>query len=223
VAEAAKVIGNTQRDVKIGRVNELALLCHRLGIDTQEVLAAAGTKWNFLPFKPGLVGGHCIGVDPYYLAYKAQEVDFNPEMVLAGRRLNDSMGVYVAATVTKLMIRRQIQPAGARVLVLGLTFKGNTPDVRNTKIVDVVRELEEYGSHVDVHDPWADAEEAREEYGLALLAQPEPASYDAIVVAVAHREFVALGFEGIRRLGAPNCVLYDIKHLLPKEQVGGRH
>lgn len=222
VAEAAKVIENTQRDVNIGLINELALMFEKLGIDTQDVLAAASTKWNFLPFKPGLVGGHCIGVDPYYLAYKAQEIGFNPEMILAGRRLNDSMGAHVAARVIKLMIKRQIQPAGARVLVLGLTFKENTPDVRNTKIADVVRELEEYGSNVEIYDPWADAEHALEEHGVRLVDTPVPGTYDAIVIAVAHREIVELGHAGIRRLGAPNCVLFDIKHVLTKDQVDGR-
>ena len=216
VAEAAKVIENTQRDVNIGLINE------RLGIDTQEVLAAAGTKWNFLPFKPGLVGGHCIGVDPYYLAHKAAEIGFNPEMILAGRRLNDSMGQHVASRVIKLMIKRQIQPAGARVLMLGLTFKENTPDVRNTKVADVVRELEEYGSQVDVYDPWADAAQALDEHGIRLIEAPEAGAYDAIVVAVAHREIVALGYAGIRALGAPNCVLFDIKHVLTKDQADGR-
>jgi UDP-N-acetyl-D-glucosamine/UDP-N-acetyl-D-galactosamine dehydrogenase len=222
VAEAAKVIENTQRDVNIALINELALIFNRLGIDTSEVLAAAGTKWNFLNFKPGLVGGHCIGVDPYYLTYKAEEIGYHPEMILAGRRLNDSMGPYVAARVIKLMIGRNIQPAGARVLVLGLTFKENCPDVRNTKVVDVVRELEGFHCRVEVHDPWVDGAEAEHEYGIAPIASPEPGAYDAVVLAVAHREFAALGIEGIDKLRRANSVLYDIKSLLPKDRVDER-
>src|SRR5690606_14037551 len=189
VAEAAKVIENTQRDVNIALINELALIFHRIGIDTEEVLAAAATKWNFLRFKPGLVGGHCIGVDPYYLTHKAEEVGYRPEMILAGRRLNDGMSEYIAGRVIKLMISRNIQPAGARVLVLGLTFKENCPDVRNTKVADVVRELQSFRCDVDVYDPWADPAEARHEYGIELVERPEPGHYDAIVIAVAHREF----------------------------------
>src|SRR5690606_38242274 len=189
VAEAAKVIENTQRDENIALINELALIFHRIGIDTEEVLAAAATKWNFLRFKPGLVGGHCIGVDPYYLTHKAEEVGYRPEMILAGRRLNDGMSEYIAGRVIKLMISRNIQPAGARVLVLGLTFKENCPDVRNTKVADVVRELQSFRCDVDVYDPWADPAEARHEYGIELVERPEPGHYDAIVIAVAHREF----------------------------------
>ena len=222
VAEAAKVIENTQRDINIALINELALIFQRLGIDTEEVLKAAGTKWNFLNFKPGLVGGHCIGVDPYYLTYKAEEVGYRPEMILAGRRLNDSMAEYVAMRVLKLMISRSIQPSGARVLVLGLTFKENCPDVRNTKVADVVRELKSFGCKVEVHDPWASSAEAEHEYGISLIAEPKAGSYDAIIVAVAHKEYVELGVNGIRRFGTPNNVIFDIKHVLPKEASDGR-
>jgi len=203
-------------------MNELSLIFLRLGIDTEEVLKAAGTKWNFLNFRPGLVGGHCIGVDPYYLTHKAEEVGYQPEIILAGRRLNDSMAEHVANRVIKLMIGRSIQPSGARVLVLGLTFKENCPDVRNTKVVDVVRELKGFGCKVDVHDPWADAAAAEHEYGISLIANPQAGVYDAIVVAVAHKEFVELGASGIRSLGSPNTVIFDIKHVLPKEASNGR-
>ena len=222
VAEAAKVIENTQRDINIALINELSMIFHRLGIDTEEVLKAAGTKWNFLNFRPGLVGGHCIGVDPYYLTHKAEEVGYRPEIILAGRRLNDSMGEHVAMRVVKLMISRNIQPSGARVLVLGLTFKENCPDVRNTKVADVVRELKSFGCKVDVHDPWASSAEAEHEYGISLIEQPKAGTYDAIVVAVAHKEYVELGVNGIRRLGSPNTVVFDIKHVLPKEASDGR-
>jgi UDP-N-acetyl-D-galactosamine dehydrogenase len=222
VAEAAKVIENTQRDINIALMNELALIFHRLGIDTEEVLKAAGTKWNFLGFKPGLVGGHCIGVDPYYLTHKAEEVGYRPEIILAGRRLNDSMAEHVAMRVIKLMIGRNIQPSGARVLVLGLTFKENCPDVRNTKVADVVKELKSFGCNVDVYDPWASPAEAEHEYGIELTARPKAGAYDGVVVAVAHREFVALGAKGIRSFGSPNTVIFDIKHVLPKEASDGR-
>ena len=222
VAEAAKVIENTQRDINIALINELSLIFKRLGIDTEDVLKAAGTKWNFLNFKPGLVGGHCIGVDPYYLTYKAEEIGYRPEVILAGRRLNDSMGAYVATALIKLMITRNIQPSGSRVLCLGLTFKENCPDVRNTKVVDVVRELEAFGCRVDVHDPWADAGEAEHEYGIRIVANPQRGSYDAIVVAVAHREFVALGPKGVRAFGSPNVVIFDVKHVLPKDASDAR-
>jgi UDP-N-acetyl-D-glucosamine/UDP-N-acetyl-D-galactosamine dehydrogenase len=201
VAEAAKVIENTQRDVNIALVNELALIFHRIGIDTEEVLQAAATKWNFLPFKPGLVGGHCIGVDPYYLTEKAQQLNYHPEMILAGRRLNDSMATHVAGQVVKLMIGKHIQPAGARVLVLGLTFKENCPDVRNTKVIDLVRELQSFRCSVDVHDPWVDRAEARHEFGLELVEQPVRGAYDAVVVAVPHREFAELGAAAGARAG----------------------
>ena len=222
VAEAAKVIENTQRDVNIGLINELALIFERIGIDTSDVLEAAGTKWNFLPFRPGLVGGHCIGVDPYYLTHKAEEVGYRPEMILAGRRLNDSMAEYVASRVLKLMISRDISPSGARVLMLGLTFKENCPDVRNTKVADLVRELEEFRCNVDVYDPWVNADESEHEYGIRPVAEPEQGAYDAVIVAVAHREFMDLGYEGVRRFGGPNVVIFDIKSVLPRDKVDGR-
>jgi UDP-N-acetyl-D-galactosamine dehydrogenase len=222
VAEAAKVIENTQRDVNIALINELALIFNRLGIDTEEVLTAAATKWNFLPFKPGLVGGHCIGVDPYYLTHKAESIGYHPEMILAGRRLNDNMATYVASQVIKLMIRKSIQPAGSRVLVLGLTFKENTPDIRNTKVADVVKELAGYGAKVDVYDPWADPDETRHEYGFATIDAPEHGAYDAIVIAVAHDEIRALGNHGVHALGCDKHVVYDIKHVLGKSEVDGR-
>jgi UDP-N-acetyl-D-galactosamine dehydrogenase len=222
VAEAAKVIENTQRDVNIGLINELALIFERLGIDTNDVLEAAGTKWNFLPFRPGLVGGHCIGVDPYYLTAKAEEVGYRPEMILAGRRLNDSMAEHVANRVVKLMIGRNISPSGARVLVLGLAFKENCPDVRNTKVADLVHELEAFRCAVDVYDPWVDKAEAEHEYGIRPVDAPETGAYDAIVMAVAHREFVEMGYERIRAYGRPNVVLYDIRNVLPKDKMDGR-
>jgi len=222
VAEAAKVIENTQRDINIALINELALIFNRLGIDTGEVLDAAGSKWNFLPFRPGLVGGHCIGVDPYYLTAKAEEIGYHPEMILAGRRLNDRMGEYVASQIIKLMIDKNIQPVGARVLLLGLTFKENCPDVRNTKVVDVVAALQSFRHKVDVFDPWADPDEAHREYGISLIAEPDRGAYDAIIIAVAHRQFTALGAAGIREFGAPNSIVYDIKHVLPKDDVDGR-
>ena len=222
VAEAAKVIENTQRDLNIALVNELALIFHRLGIDTSEVLAAAGTKWNFLPFRPGLVGGHCIGVDPYYLTHKAQQIGYHPEVILSGRRINDGMGQHVAQRVIKLMTQRRIHAVGANVLVLGLAFKENCPDLRNTRVVDVVREFESYHATVDVHDPWVDANEARHEYGLELVAELEPGKYDAVILAVAHRQFVELGAERIRALGKPGCVLFDVKQALPRASVDDR-
>ncbi|MGO9852590.1 MAG: Vi polysaccharide biosynthesis UDP-N-acetylglucosamine C-6 dehydrogenase TviB [Steroidobacteraceae bacterium] len=222
VAEAAKVIENTQRDVNIALINELALIFNRLGIDTEEVLAAAGSKWNFLPFKPGLVGGHCIGVDPYYLTHKAQEIGYHPEMILAGRRLNDNMALYVAAQIMQRMAAKRIHVKGARVLMLGVTFKENCPDVRNSKVVDVVRELAKHGARVDTYDPWADAAEVRHEYGLKLTRQLKPRYYDVAVMAVAHRQFRELGARGVRRLCRRPHVLYDIKHLFPAAQVDGR-
>ncbi|MGH8139437.1 MAG: Vi polysaccharide biosynthesis UDP-N-acetylglucosamine C-6 dehydrogenase TviB [Steroidobacteraceae bacterium] len=222
VAEAAKVIENTQRDVNIALINELALIFNRLGIDTEEVLNAAGSKWNFLPFRPGLVGGHCIGVDPYYLTHKAQEIGYNPEMILAGRRLNDNMALYVAGEITKLMAKKRIHVNGCRALVLGLTFKENCPDIRNSKVVDVVRELQKYGARVDVYDPWADGAECKHEYGLRPVRTLEPKRYDIAVIAVAHREFRALGAGGVRRLCRKNHVVYDIKHVFAAADVDGR-
>jgi UDP-N-acetyl-D-galactosamine dehydrogenase len=222
VAEAAKVIENTQRDVNIGLINELALIFERIGIDTNDVLVAAGTKWNFLPFRPGLVGGHCIGVDPYYLTHKAEELGYRPEMILAGRRLNDSMAGHVANRLIKLMIQKNISPSGARVLVLGLAFKENCPDVRNTKVADLVHELEAFRCDVEVCDPWVSADDAFHEYGIRPIAEPANGAYDAIVVAVAHREFVELGFTGIRAFGRPNVAIFDIRNVLPKDKVDGR-
>ena len=214
VAEAAKVIENTQRDVNIALINELALIFHRLGIDTHEVLEAAGTKWNFLPFRPGLVGGHCIGVDPYYLTHKAQSIGYHPEIILAGRRLNDSMGSYVVSQLVKAMTKRRIHVQGARVLVMGLTFKENCPDLRNTRIVDIVKELGDYNVDVDVYDPWVEPEEAVHEYGITPIAKPEAGKYDAVILAVAHHQFKDLGAEGIRKLGKPEHILYDLKYVL---------
>ena len=222
VAEAAKVIENTQRDVNIALVNELALIFNKMDIDTLEVLQAAGTKWNFLPFRPGLVGGHCIGVDPYYLTHKAQELGYHPEVILAGRRINDGMGSFVATQVLRLMAQRGISIVGARILVLGLAFKENCPDLRNTRVVDIVRELQDYHAQVDVHDPWVDAAEARHEYGLDPVAEPPAGGYDAIIIAVGHRQFAELGATGLRAFGKPNAVLYDVKYVLPLEAVDGR-
>lgn len=214
IAEAAKVIENTQRDLNIALINELAIIFNRMGIDTEAVLEAAGTKWNFLPFRPGLVGGHCIGVDPYYLTHKAQAIGYHPEIILAGRRLNDSMGRYVASQLVKAMLKRRLQVEGARVLVMGLTFKENCPDLRNTRIVDVIAELSEYGIAVDVFDPWVDVAESQHEYGITPVATPAANTYDGIVIAVAHQEFKALGETAIRAYGKPDHVLYDLKYLL---------
>lgn len=215
VAEAAKVIENTQRDVNIALINELSLIFQRLGIDTHEVLEAAGTKWNFLPFRPGLVGGHCIGVDPYYLTHKAQQIGYQPEMILAGRRINDSMGLHVAERTIKLMQQRGIQTAGARVLVLGLAFKENCTDLRNTRVIDIVDELKSYSVDVDVHDPWVAPAQAQAEYGLTLADRPQTGRYDAVVLAVAHDQFIARGADGIRAFAKPGAVLFDVKHALP--------
>ena len=220
VAEAAKVIENTQRDVNIALINELAVIFNKMGIDTEAVLTAAGTKWNFLPFRPGLVGGHCIGVDPYYLTHKAQAIGYNPEIILAGRRLNDSMGEYVVTQLVKTMIKKRIQVEGAKVLILGLSFKENCPDVRNTKVIDIVHELKEYNIDVDVYDPWVDAEEAQHEYGITPIndsANLESNSYDGLILAVAHNQFVKMGVEQIRALGKSNHVLYDLKYLFNSE------
>jgi UDP-N-acetyl-D-galactosamine dehydrogenase len=222
VAEAAKVIENTQRDVNIALINELALLFDRLGIDTEEVLLAAGSKWNFLPFRPGLVGGHCIGVDPYYLTHKAQEIGYHPEMILAGRRINDGMGAYVVQRVVKLMNQRRIAVMDANILVLGLTFKENCPDLRNTRVVDIVREFRDYNACVDVYDPWVDPAEAKHEYDIEPVQDPLPGHYDAIILAVAHRQFREMGIERIRQLGKPNSVLFDVKYILPATAVDGR-
>ncbi len=222
VAEAAKVIENTQRDLNIALVNDLAILFNKLGIDTLEVLQAAGTKWNFLPFRPGLVGGHCISVDPYYLTHKAQEVGHHPDVILAGRRTNDSMGPYIASEVIRLMVRKGINPVRARILLLGLAFKENCPDLRNTRVVDIVQALKGYNAQVDVYDPWVNAAEAEHEYDIPPLAQPAAGAYDAVIVAVGHRQFVALGVDGIRAFGKPATVIYDVKYVLPREAVDGR-
>ena len=223
VAEASKVVENTQRDANIALINEFALIFHRLGIDTSEVLEAADTKWNFLPFRPGLVGGHCIGVDPYYLIQKAQSAGYYPDILLACRRINDAMGQHVAAEVVKLMIGKGHAIKDSRILVLGLSFKENCPDLRNTRVVDLVREFETFGAVVDVHDPWVDAAEAKHEYGLDLLAAtPAAGTYDAIVVAVAHEQFAQLGIDGLRRYGNARAVVYDIKSVFPMGAVDGR-
>ena len=215
VAEAAKVIENTQRDVNIALINELALIFNRMGIDTEAVLQAAGTKWNFLPFRPGLVGGHCIGVDPYYLTHKAESIGYHPQIILAGRRLNDNMGAYVVTQLVKAMTQRRIHVQGARVLVMGLSFKENCPDLRNTRVVDIVKELAEYHVHADVYDPWASPAQAQHEYGITPIQQPEQHAYDAIIIAVAHQQFRDMGAAAIRALGKSEHVLYDLKYILP--------
>jgi UDP-N-acetyl-D-galactosamine dehydrogenase len=223
VAEAAKVIENTQRDLNIALMNELSLIFNKLGIDTLEVLQAAGTKWNFLPFRPGLVGGHCIGVDPYYLTHKAQEVGYHPEVILAGRRINDFMAGYVADETIKLMLRKGLPVLGSKVLVLGLTFKENCPDVRNTKVVDILKAFQGYNTIVDVYDPWVDVNEAECEYGVkCLIDAPAPSQYAAIVVAVGHHQFITLGEHGIKAWGQPNAVVYDVKGILPMGAADGR-
>ncbi len=223
VAEAAKVIENTQRDVNIALINELSLIFHRMDIDTLEVLEAAGTKWNFLPFRPGLVGGHCIGVDPYYLTHKAQELGYHPEVILAGRRINDGMGAYVADETIKLMLRKGLPVLDSRILVLGLTFKENCPDLRNTKVVDVIRTLQSYRVQVDVWDPWIDVDDAHAEYGLTCLHDaPAPDQYDGVILAVAHQEFIALGGAGIRAFGHANAAVFDVKSVLPRAEIDGR-
>ena len=222
VAEAAKVIENTQRDINIALINELALIFRRLGIDTEEVLKAAGSKWNFLPFRPGLVGGHCIGVDPYYLTHKAMKVGYYPEIILTGRKLNDSMGKYVANEIINLMTKKRIQVVDSNILVMGLTFKEDCPDIRNTRVVDVVQELSGFHCNIEVYDPWIDKEESIREYGITPVEQPEPGKYDAVIIAVAHHQFKAMGITAIRALGKKNHVLYDIKYILPAEKVDGR-
>jgi UDP-N-acetyl-D-galactosamine dehydrogenase len=218
VAEAAKVIENTQRDLNIALINELALIFNKLGIDTEAVLEAAGTKWNFLPFRPGLVGGHCIGVDPYYLTHKAQSIGYHPEIILAGRRLNDSMGSYVVSQLVKAMLKRRIHVEGARVLIMGLTFKENCPDLRNTKVIDIVKELAEFNILVDVYDPWVNASEAMHEYGIEPVGTLKVNCYDGIILAVAHQEFRAMGAESIKALGKDKHILYDLKYLLDASQ-----
>ena len=221
VAEAAKVIENTQRDLNIALVNDLAILFNKLGIDTLEVLEAAGTKWNFLPFRPGLVGGHCISVDPYYLTHKAQEVGHHPDVILAGRRTNDGMGAFVASEVIRLMVRKSINPVNARILIMGLAFKEDCPDLRNTRVVDIIEALNSYNARVDVCDPWVDAAEAKHEFCLSLC-EPDEGKYDAIIVAVGHEQFRKLGAAGIRVHGKPGAVLYDVKYVLPRDAVDGR-
>lgn len=217
VAEAAKVIENTQRDVNIALINELALIFNKMGIDTEAVLEAAGTKWNFLPFRPGLVGGHCIGVDPYYLTHKAQSIGYHPEMILAGRRINDGMGQYVVSQLVKAMMKKRIHIDGSRVLIMGLTFKENCPDLRNTRVVDIVNELKEYNVQVDCYDPWVNGKEAEHEYDILPISEPELGMYDSIILAVAHHQFAAMGVERIRRLGKEKHILYDLKYALPAE------
>ncbi|MFT6308598.1 MAG: UDP-N-acetyl-D-galactosamine dehydrogenase [Gammaproteobacteria bacterium] len=222
VAEAAKVIENTQRDLNIALVNELALIFDRLGIDTLEVLEAAGTKWNFLNFRPGLVGGHCISVDPYYLTHKAQEIGYYPQVILSGRKINDGMGAYVAEQVVKMLTRRRIHVVGSNILILGLAFKENCPDLRNTRVVDIVVELDNYHANVDIYDPWVDGDEAFREYGIKPIDSPQNNYYDAIILAVAHKQFISLGHETIRNFGTKESVLYDIKSILPKDSVDAR-
>jgi UDP-N-acetyl-D-glucosamine/UDP-N-acetyl-D-galactosamine dehydrogenase len=222
VAEAAKVIENTQRDLNIALINELALIFNRMGIDTEAVLRAAGSKWNFLPFRPGLVGGHCIGVDPYYLTHKAQAIGYHPEIILAGRRLNDSMGAYVVSQLVKGMLKRRIQVEGAKVLVMGLTFKENCPDLRNTRVVDIVAELKEYNCDVDVYDPWASTAEAQHEYGITPVEAPQAGSYDGIILAVAHHQFKDMGAQAIRALGKSDSVIYDLKYVLTADEADMR-
>ncbi len=223
VAEAAKVIENTQRDVNIALVNELALIFNRMNLDTLEILEAAGTKWNFLNFRPGLVGGHCIGVDPYYLTHKSQEIGYHPQMILAGRRINDNMGIYVAGQIVQLMVKKGVSMPDAKILVMGITFKENCPDVRNTRVVDVIAEFKNYGTQVDVYDPWADPDAVMEEYAIRISNElPADGQYDGIVIAVAHDEFAAMSAEQIRRLGKDQHILYDIKDVLPADQVDGR-
>ncbi|MDH5424057.1 MAG: Vi polysaccharide biosynthesis UDP-N-acetylglucosamine C-6 dehydrogenase TviB [Gammaproteobacteria bacterium] len=222
VAEAAKVIENTQRDVNIALINELALIFNRLGIDTLEVLEAAGTKWNFLPFRPGLVGGHCISVDPFYLTHKAQEVGYHPQVILSGRQINDGMGAYVAETVIKMMTQRKIHVVGSNILMLGLAFKENCPDLRNTRVVDIINELVSYHANVDIYDPWVNPDEAEHEYNVRTIDSPKTDHYDAIIMAVGHNEFLQMGVDKIRTLGHKDHILYDVKSLLPKDKVDAR-
>jgi UDP-N-acetyl-D-galactosamine dehydrogenase len=214
IAEAAKVIENTQRDLNIALMNELSIIFNKLEIDTEAVLKAAGTKWNFLPFRPGLVGGHCIGVDPYYLTHKAQEIDYYPEIILAGRRLNDSMGKYVVSRLIKSMLKKRVNLEKARILIMGFAFKENCPDIRNTRVVDVIAELKEHSCIVDIYDPWVDNSDCESEYGLELIEEPATSTYDAIIIAVAHTQFKDMGGKAIRALGKPNSVIYDLKYVL---------
>ena len=218
VAEAAKVIENTQRDLNIALINELALIFNRMDIDTEAVLNAAGSKWNFLPFRPGLVGGHCIGVDPYYLTHKAQAIGYHPEIILAGRRLNDGMGTYVVAQLVKALTKKRIQVDGAKVLVMGITFKENCPDLRNTRVIDIVDELKDYNCEVDVYDPWVAIDEALYEFGIAPIIEPKSGNYDAIILAVAHHQFKDMGHTAIRALGKPISVIYDLKYMLTAQE-----
>ena len=222
IAEAAKVIENTQRDVNIALINELALLFEKLNIDTEEVLQAAGTKWNFLPFKPGLVGGHCIGVDPYYLTHKAQAVGYNPQIILSGRRINDNMGKYVVSRVVKLMLQKRIHVQQSKVLIMGLAFKENCPDLRNTRVIDMIEELSDYDVQVDVYDPWIDKRQAKEEYGILPVIMPQNNEYDAIILAVAHNQFKQMTMEQIRAFAKENAVIFDIKYIFPANEVDGR-
>jgi len=222
VAEAAKVIENTQRDINIALVNELALIFNRVGIDTEEVLEAAGTKWNFLPFRPGLVGGHCIGIDPYYLVHKAESLGYHPQLISAGRRINDNMGHFVVSEIVKLMATKKINIVDSNILMLGLTFKENCPDLRNTRVVEMVDELQSYNANIDIYDPWVDSEEAFKEYGLRTIAELKSGHYDAVVIAVAHEQFQSMGVDGINALAKDNHILYDIKYLLPSDSVDGR-
>jgi UDP-N-acetyl-D-galactosamine dehydrogenase len=222
VAEAAKVIENTQRDVNIALINELALIFNRMGINTEEVLKAAGSKWNFLPFHPGLVGGHCIGVDPYYLTHKAEELGYHPEVILAGRRINDGMGAYVAQQVTNLMMQKRIHVVDSRILLMGLTFKENCPDLRNSKVIDIINVFRKLNAHVDVYDPWVDELEANHEYGVVPISKLLNNTYDAIVLTVSHQQFVDMGVVKIKALGKSNSVLFDVKYLFDASQVDGR-
>ena len=222
VAEAAKVIENTQRDVNIALINELAMIFNRMNIDTEEVLKAAGTKWNFLPFRPGLVGGHCIGVDPYYLTHKATEVGYHPEMILAGRRINDDMGSYVVEQITRLMTQDRIHIVDANILIMGLTFKENCPDLRNTRVTDIISNFSDLHANVDVYDPWVDADEANEEYGFRPIKEPLENHYDAIVLAVSHQQFIDMGVDAIRQFGKSDHVLFDVKYMFPADQTDGR-
>ncbi|MCP5346867.1 MAG: Vi polysaccharide biosynthesis UDP-N-acetylglucosamine C-6 dehydrogenase TviB [Gammaproteobacteria bacterium] len=217
VAEAAKVIENTQRDLNIALINELCIIFEKLGIDTEEVLKAAGSKWNFLPFRPGLVGGHCISVDPYYLTHKSQEIGYHPEVILAGRRINDGMGTYIAERVIKLLTQKRIHVVDSRILIMGLTFKENCPDLRNTRVVDVIRSLGEFNTDIDVYDPWVDAEEAHEEYGISVIDQPQPGAYDAVLLTVAHNQFREMGLDAIKAFCKPQHVIFDVKYLFPFE------